>query len=1072
MKQKHHIFSVILSVILSVMLFAAALPASAIETDLPTFEDVITAAYDTVETGQYYLKNKSTGTYIAVDGAKAANGQNISVSAKKETSAFQFGISGSAANGYYLTSQLNPAFVINPYADAPANGTNITLYKKNTDGTQLFYFESVSGGYCLRSKYNSKLAVTVSGTNVKLATYSGADTQIWSLEKASVSFASVSDGNYYLKNSSTGTYLSVDDAKAANGQNISVSAKKTKSAYIFNFSGNAANGYYISSLLNTAFVVNPYSDTPVNGTNITLYKKAYDGTQNWHLEKSGSGYVIHNNYNTSLVLGVNGSNTVLQNNLNTAEQIWILEAAKDSDATDNSGYTAQKEGYYFLKNVSTGSYMSFSNAANGQEAVMAKKTDTNGFKFHLTGDSSNGYLLASALNEAFVINPYANKPENGTKVTLYKKSGDGTQNWFFKKKDNGFTLHNSYANNLVITAGKALTISTNSSSDAQTWILEAAEKSEDTKNISYVQTHIEPFKFGVHNWNFSNSSVVFSEGYKIDSKILNDLSNAYDLSNKDKKRIKNYRKRQWNGSCYGFTVSALLSYEKKLSLSSYGGNDIVTKNEPTSEMKSLINFYQATQSLSKENQKIRAKSFFSPSDQSVSFFLINEHFKNGGGPFNLGYSLEAVNSKGNVEGEFGHSVICYGITTCKDFDNVPEHISEVNNKAYDCMLLLADPNPPSYKELTDEACMYFNSKDGSWIIEYWNGRKCTVNKKQCVYKCYWNANSKDCHGELTALKTYNGSLDDGYETDHYLAGIELFSTSSDDYLIDFTGSGGNDLYNAGTGDGIAPVSRLTELSDEDDENIQLSNEYALWNPTSNYCLVYDAPESYDLTMDYENVAYFAEAENAVYTEFSPEGKYIVEGSSLIYDVSIVTEDDASVTDWYCMSVSGSNTDTLDYHIAENGYILSADHLDNVTVSAENDDISAQLTFSTDAKKVLIYEIAPDAIGVAIDSDHDGEFETTIASNKTEDENDPTLGDVISDGKIDAKDASAILLAYSKMSTGGENVLTEAQMAVSDVNYDGKTDAKDSSCILSYYAYSSTSSGDILTLIDFLAQKEA
>lgn len=66
-----------------------------------------------------------------------------------------------------------------------------------------------------------------------------------------------------------------------------------------------------------------------------------------------------------------------------------------------------------------------------------------------------------------------------------------------------------------------------------------------------------------------------------------------------------------------------------------------------------------------------------------------------------------------------------------------------------------------------------------------------------------------------------------------------------------------------------------------------------------------------------------------------------------------------------------------------------------------------------------------------------------------------LGDANEDGKVDAKDASAILAEYAMMSTRGDSTFTDNQRNAADVNKDGKTDAKDASCILAYYAYIST-----------------
>lgn len=75
-----------------------------------------------------------------------------------------------------------------------------------------------------------------------------------------------------------------------------------------------------------------------------------------------------------------------------------------------------------------------------------------------------------------------------------------------------------------------------------------------------------------------------------------------------------------------------------------------------------------------------------------------------------------------------------------------------------------------------------------------------------------------------------------------------------------------------------------------------------------------------------------------------------------------------------------------------------------------------------------------------------------------------LGDPNEDGNIDAKDASFILAAYAKSSTGDDSGLTDEQKVAADVNYDGLVDAKDASMILAYYSYIST--GGTQSLIEY------
>ncbi|MCM1507891.1 MAG: leucine-rich repeat protein [Ruminococcus flavefaciens] len=66
-----------------------------------------------------------------------------------------------------------------------------------------------------------------------------------------------------------------------------------------------------------------------------------------------------------------------------------------------------------------------------------------------------------------------------------------------------------------------------------------------------------------------------------------------------------------------------------------------------------------------------------------------------------------------------------------------------------------------------------------------------------------------------------------------------------------------------------------------------------------------------------------------------------------------------------------------------------------------------------------------------------------------------LGDINGDGMIDAIDATAVLVEYANLSTGGSGTFSESQKSAGDVNSDGMTDAVDATMILTFYAYLST-----------------
>lgn len=97
-------------------------------------------------------------------------------------------------------------------------------------------------------------------------------------------YDNVATGIFFFKNIATGKYLSVDGGKAANGQNLSVASEKNTNTFKFNISKSGSD-YCIATMLDNNYLVNPYSDTPADKTNMTLYKKSGDGTQNFRFKK-------------------------------------------------------------------------------------------------------------------------------------------------------------------------------------------------------------------------------------------------------------------------------------------------------------------------------------------------------------------------------------------------------------------------------------------------------------------------------------------------------------------------------------------------------------------------------------------------------------------------------------------------------------------------------------------------------------------------------------------------------------------------------------------------------------------
>lgn len=68
-----------------------------------------------------------------------------------------------------------------------------------------------------------------------------------------------------------------------------------------------------------------------------------------------------------------------------------------------------------------------------------------------------------------------------------------------------------------------------------------------------------------------------------------------------------------------------------------------------------------------------------------------------------------------------------------------------------------------------------------------------------------------------------------------------------------------------------------------------------------------------------------------------------------------------------------------------------------------------------------------------------------------DPNYAVIGDINSDGKIDASDATDVLLEYSALSVGGKYFTSETQTFLADITADNRIDASDATEILATYA---------------------
>ena len=149
------------------------------------------------------------------------------------------------------------------------------------------------------------------------------------------------------------------------------------------------------------------------------------------------------------------------------------------------------------------------------------------------------------------------------------------------------------------------------------------------------------------------------------------------------------------------------------------------------------------------------------------------------------------------------------------------------------------------------------------------------------------------------------------------------------------------------------------------------------------------------------------------------------------------------TQWHDIIISG-NAENASLEMQENGYLLKADDLHSVQITAKNYQNRRNQFYSADTDSILFYEKSDGVLAAAVDLDGNGSYETELAEQFI-------LGDVNQDGQINAKDANAVLIAASRIGTGQDSGLNTGKTKAADVDHDGNINAVDASWILRYAA---------------------
>ena len=390
---------------------------------------------------------------------------------------------------------------------------------------------------------------------------------------------------YYLKNNSTGTYMSVDSGEDVQGKNISVYQKTGHTGQQFEIrSSDIDKTYYLRPVLceSSGRVVNVYSDSSSNGKNVTIYDFTGHSTQQWKFRKVNGGYAICSANNTNVCIAESNGNVQLATYTGAANQVWTLEPAGYADLGTNfyayiintapwkmvsvvgdseynvvleseTGYDnqfwyfeRQDDLFYKITNVKTNQCLDDANfgTSNGTNVGICGSNNTTAQRWGFV-EYGGGYEIHPKCAEGMALDVAGASTADGTNIQIYQTNHSSAQIFTIYKYDNKPDTPVLTSSGTIYHAGESMTVSWNNCRFAHYYQIDVVhdgnvEQSFTSKNLSYTlkNTNTGYYTISVtaynHNGSSSSASLSFTvPDYSIAPKYQSNFNgHVYEYYNK------------------------------------------------------------------------------------------------------------------------------------------------------------------------------------------------------------------------------------------------------------------------------------------------------------------------------------------------------------------------------------------------------------------------------------------------------------------------------------------------------------------------------------------------------------
>lgn len=182
--------------------------------------------------GSYYIIALNSGLYLDIKAGQTTNGTNIQLYEGNESKAQRFVFEPTHIiddNMYKISIGKDSSKYMDIEAGSKEENANLQIWTQDNVNQQVYEIESIDNDYYkIIARHSNKALTAINNNNVVQATYTGEDSQKWSIETAG-------NGFYKIKSKSTDLYMDVNGNGVANGTNIGIYQRNESTAQMFKF---------------------------------------------------------------------------------------------------------------------------------------------------------------------------------------------------------------------------------------------------------------------------------------------------------------------------------------------------------------------------------------------------------------------------------------------------------------------------------------------------------------------------------------------------------------------------------------------------------------------------------------------------------------------------------------------------------------------------------------------------------------------------------------------------------------------------------------------------------------------